>query len=184
MEEKSSIKGFLKGILGFPDTGIKSAKNDLSTGQPAGPPQAFSSNQAPVFTVDPGAHTPSQPLAPAPSSRPIPQTEAYKNRKKGRKQHGDTIDDLKRIIDCLQRRGESTPAELSRDLDMARSTLTYNLKRLSAYKPGVEPTPKNYWKNHLLMSLLGQKRLERLGGGGRLRYRLAEVAPPGSEAPQ
>src|SRR5271155_966514 len=106
MEEKQSKKGFLQSLFGFGKADPEPVKSPLEA-------------QSPI------TDNPQVPIAQAPA-----RTEAYQNRKKGRKQHSDRIQDLKRIIDYIQSRGEVTAGELTRELGMSRSTLTYNLKWL------------------------------------------------------
>ncbi len=112
------------------------------------------------------------PRAQSAPSPPIPLTEAYKNRKKGRKEHHDSLGDLERIIACIEKRGEVTPGELAQELGMARSSLTYNLNRLT--------TKPKFFNPYLLPHLLGQRRIERLGAGKTVRYRLVDIPPAGS----
>jgi hypothetical protein len=172
MSEKPSITGFLKGMLGFRASKAETLKNDPSANAEVTPSAATPSN--PTAISDRGSEE-MGPTAPNKSRRPTPQSEAYQNRKKGRKQHKDSIEDLKRIIASIQRRGEATPGELAKELGMARSTLAYNLNRILAYAPDYEVTRKDYWENNLLNYLLGEKRMERTGAGPSLRYRLVDI---------
>jgi hypothetical protein len=109
------------------------------------------------------------------------KTEAYQNRKKGRKQHSDRMADVKKLIACIQSRGEVTPADLAQALGMARSTLTYTLNWLLDNSPGVQETWKNSWNLRMVKYLLGPHRIERLGAGKYVRYRIVEV--PQAESP-
>lgn len=112
-------------------------------------------------------------VQPAPPPKPAPiQSDAYKNRKKGRKEHHDSVKDLERIIACIKKRGEATPSELAKELGMARSSLTYNLNRLT--------TKPKFFNPYLLPHLLGKRRIERLGAGKTVRYRLVDLPPAGS----
>ena len=161
MGKKPSIKGFFKSILGLGKAGAE-------------PPKDNTPLEPPIAKVPKAI--------PAPASA-YEKTEAYKNRKKGRKEHSDSFKDLERIIDCIQQRGEATPGELARELGMSRSTLTYNLKRLLAHKPGAfrHEIKVGISLYYGLRSLLGEKRVERLGAGQNIRYRIVEAPPPGPE---
>ena len=174
MGEKSSITGYLKGILGFRASKAETLKNDPPANAQVTPAAATPSNPNGPGFAERGSEE-IGPTAPNKSRRPTPQTEAYQNRKKGRKRHRETLEDLKRIIASIQHRGEATPGELAKELGMARSTLAYNLNRILAYAPDYEVTRKNYWENNLLQYLLGEKRMERTGAGPSLRYRLVDI---------
>ena len=94
-----------------------------------------------------GIANPVSPVRKAPRS--IPQTEAYLNRKKGRKggynqNHGD----LEKLLAAIQSRGEAIPGDLAGELGVARSTLAYSLN-----------------------TLIRRGCIERLGGGRSIRYR-------------
>jgi AraC-like DNA-binding protein len=113
----------------------------------------------------------------SPQNKPAAATrrsEAYQNRKKGRKQHEEHVQDLQKMIAFIQSRGEATPGEMASELGMSRSTLTYKLNLLLKHNPGV-PNYKKYFHSHLWNWLLGQKRVERLGAGQSIRYRIVEV---------
>ncbi len=179
MGEKPSITGFLKGMLGFRASESETVGNDPPGNSVTAPLPAIQSNPTNPGFAERGSEE-MGPTAPNQSNRVTPQTEAYQNRKKGRKRHGDSIEDLKRIIAAIQRRGETTPGELAKELGMARSTLAYNLNRFLAYSPDYVVTRKDYWENHLLHYLLGQKRMERTGAGPSLRYRLVDIPQAGS----
>jgi hypothetical protein len=181
MGEKPSITGFLKGMLGFGVSKAETLKNDPPANAQVTPAAATPSNPNGPGFAERGSEE-IGPTAPNKSRRPTPQTEAYQNRKKGRKRHRETLEDLKRIIASIQHRGEATPGELAKELGMARSTLAYNLNRFLAYSPDYETTRKDYWENHLMHFLLGPKRLERTGAGPSLRYRLVDVPSPGSHS--
>jgi hypothetical protein len=173
MAEKSSITGFFKNMLGFQGTKAEAMKNNTVLN-----PAASSTSG---FAADPGTDTDvKQPSVSVESGNPTPQTKAYQNRKKGRKLHRDSIGDLQRIIACIERRGQAMPGEIVQELGMSRSTLTYNLKRLSAYIPGAELTGRSHWTNRPLQYVLGQRRIERTGAGPSLRYRILEVPQAGS----
>jgi len=94
--------------------------------------------------------TPAPPSGDTPEVKfnPLPQSEAYQSRKKGRKLHKDGWQDLNILLAAIERRGEAVPSELAAELGQSRSTLAYNLNRL--VKKG---------------------RIERLGGGRSIRYR-------------
>ena len=105
--------------------------------------------------------------------------EANQSKKKGRKQHDDSVEDLKRLVECIQRRGEASPGDLAKELGMSRSTLTYNLKRLLNHSTIHIQTSWSYRYTTLyciLDWLLGSKMVERLGKGNNVRYRIME--PP------
>lgn len=129
MAEKPSITGFLKNILG-----LQRPKAKAPTDTPA------------VATPSPVTEQTTPPV-PVKTRTPT-QSDAYKTRKKGRKLHKDSWEDMERIVNCLQTLGEATPGQLASQLGVARSSLAYNLNRL-----------------------LARKRIERLGAGPRIRYR-------------
>jgi DNA-binding transcriptional ArsR family regulator len=182
MTEKQSISGFLKNVLGFRDTKAETFKSGQST-TPDSAPSLAPTNPASGLVADSGAHSRGkQPSVPAESGNSAPLTEAYQNRKKGRKPQRDSIGDLQKIVAFIQGKGEATPGDLARKLDMSRSTLTYNLKRLSTYVPGAELTGRSHWTNRPLKYVLGQRRIERMGAGPSLRYRIVEVPQTGSPA--
>jgi hypothetical protein len=183
MGEKPLITHFLKDMLGFGASKPETLNNEQPSNSITVHLAATPSNPTGPGLVE-GAGSGSAEKgsqAPNKSGRPIPQTEAYQNRKKGRKQHRETLEDLKRIIAYIQSRGETTPGELAKELGMARSTLAYNLNRFLAYSPDYEMTKKDYWENHLMHFLLGPKRLERTGAGPSLRYRLVDIPQAGQE---
>ncbi len=121
--------------------------------------------------------------APAPPPKPAPiQSEAYKNRKLGRKLHREGIKDMQRIADLIERCGEAKPGELAQKLGMSRSTLTYNLKRLMRHDPGFEGHRRDFWTRRPLRAVLGEKRLEKLGSGNSVRYRI--VQEPVKKSPE
>jgi len=133
MAEKPSITGFFKNFLG------------LKGNQPEIP-----ANTQPVA---PPAPIPAQTTPPVPVKTRTPtQSEAYKSRKKGRKYHRESRQDLNKIEACIKCSGEATPGQLAAELEVARSSLAYNLNRL-----------------------LAEKRIERLGAGPRIRYRVAQT---------
>jgi hypothetical protein len=181
MDEKPSITGFFKNMLGFRDAKAETFKNDHLVTPAVTPLGIPPSSQAPDSMAEPGKPAEvKRPPAPDGSGNPTPPTEAYQNRKKGRKPHHDSVGDLERIIACVQSRGEATPGDLAQELGMARSSLTYNLNRLLAYSPE-HPTAKSKSSNpYLLRRLLGQRRIERTGAGPSLRYRIVEVSQAGS----
>jgi hypothetical protein len=66
---------------------------------------------------------------------------------------------------------------------MSRSTLTYNLKRLLAHKPGAFRHEMKVGTSlyYSLRSLLGEKRVERLGAGQNVHYRIVDAPQQGKE---
>ena len=80
--------------------------------------------------------------------RPVPQTEAYQKRNKGRKTVHGTHEGVEQLLAAIQRRGEALPGDLAVELGVARSSLAYNLNKLVA-----------------------KGCIERLGGGRSIRYR-------------
>ena len=83
---------------------------------------------------------------------PLPTTEAYLNRKRGRKPLRESYADAKKLYLSIQTRGEAKPGDLAQELGMARSSLAYHLNRLVLY---------GY--------------IARLGGGRSIRYRVTGV---------
>jgi len=150
MPEKSSVNGFLMGLFGF-----KRAK-----GVPIPVPEPTAVNNPPATAA----------VNPAPR-----QTEAYLKRKKGRKTHRDSLGDLERIVAYIEAKGEVTPGEIERELGMSRSTLTYNLKRIMGHSTGAHRGRKyiSGVSHYFFPKLLGERRLERLGDGRNVRYRLS-----------
>jgi hypothetical protein len=51
-------------------------------------------------------------------------SEANQSKKKGRKEHYDGLDGLKKLIECIERRGEASPSDLAQELGVSRNTLT------------------------------------------------------------
>ena len=162
MADKTSIKGFLKGILGLGEARAKPIKTT--------PPVELTSLEA------------AQPMtAPTP---PKPKTEAYLNRKKGRRPRGDTMEYWKNIIACIERKGEVAPGEIARELGIPKSTLIYNLNRLLDLCQGVTRQGDHHiFLNHVFSKILGGKRLVRIGAGKYVRYKL-EAPPTQREGPQ
>ena len=154
MDEKSPIKSFLKGFLGFNKAPAEPLKKE--------PPQL------PVpEAVPPPSPTPEFPKTPK------SQSEAYLHRKKGRISHGNKMGYLRAIIDYLLIHGEAAPRVMAKDLNLPKSTLIYNLNRLSELGLGKQrhrdEIPPDY-----VLKLTGGKRLERVGGSKYVRYRLME----------
>ncbi len=181
---ESPMRGFLKSIFGL-------AKDEPPQDQPTTPPAAedIQAQQAPSLPLRPSpvakapayAETLAGTLGDKPGSegqavRTPTLTEAYLNRKKGRKRHRDSLDDLKRIVACIESRGEVTPGDLALELGMSRSTLTYNLKRLLSVSPNADPYAVGYWQCRALQWTLGGKYLVKTGAGKHVKYRL-EVLP-------
>jgi hypothetical protein len=123
---------------------------------------------SPETDIEPTAQFPTFPLGQKnPKQQNIDKTEAYQNRKKGRKLHRESYEDLARLIFCIESHGEVKPGQLEQELGMSRSSLTYNLKRLLGQTK----------IRHTTRSILGKKRLERLGAGQSVRYRIVKVDP-------
>ena len=130
--------GFLKGLFSRP------------TPNPEAPPLPRTQSEARALGVsEPIESSDKQPHKASPVT---PTTEAYLNRKKGRKLHRDSYADAKKLYESIQRRGEATPGDLAQEHGMARSSLAYNLNRLAA---------KGY--------------IQRLGGGRSIRYKITGV---------
>ncbi len=149
MEAKPTIKGFLKGFLGLNST-------------PANPQNPNSSNQSPT-------QEPPQPIHPL--KEPKPRSEAYLNRRKGRIKHGSTLGYIETIAPYLLDKGEVSPGDMARELGIPKSTLIYNLNRLSKICNGAIIEGRDL-KVHVVNNLLKGHRLERVGGGKYTRYRL------------
>src|SRR5208283_3912445 len=83
----------------------------------------------------------SPPLAPAQPATtpkaPKPKTEAYLNRKKGRRSHQDAVEYWDKIAAYIEQKGEVAPGEIARELGISKSTLIYNLNRLLGLCQGV-----------------------------------------------
>lgn len=134
-----------------------------------------------------GGDKPVPPPSPPPEDlgrTPPTRSEAYHQRKKGRKLHEHSIGDLERIAAILLQKPEVTPGEMAQQLGMSRSTLAYNLNRLreASHKPGrMERKGRiNYrvLQPELVRDrLFAGKRLEKLGAGKYVRYRLVEGPP-------
>jgi predicted HTH transcriptional regulator len=131
MPEEKPTKSLFKSLFGF---GSLKAE----------PPN----NQPPIVSIP---NSPSEKVSQPKTVKgdSLPQTEAYQNRKKGRKLHRDSWQDLDILQAAIQSRGEAVPGDLAAELTVSRSTLAYNLNRL--VKKG---------------------RIERLGGGRSIRYRV------------
>lgn len=157
MNGKPSKNGFLKGLFGFKRAGTESH-------------QANPLPEPPAVDVH---------LAVTSDNPPSARTNAYLNRKKGRKTHRDSLEDLERIVALIGAKGEITPGEMEQELGMSRSTLTYNLKRLKDYIPGVYRRKKyiGHVYHYFFPQLLEGRRLERLGAGRNVRYRLVADTP-------
>lgn len=151
MEDKPSLKGLLKGFLGL--TGIQSKTSEPIT------PQAPAVN--PVLPSE------------TPPKQPKPRSEAYLNRRKGRKAHGNTLGYLEIICPYLVSKGEASPGEMVRDLGLPKSTLNYNLNTLLNYCH----EPQKDWfvgrrEEYVVMNLLKGHRAVRVGAGKYVRYKL------------
>ena len=155
MVSESPKTGFWKNFFGF-------GKNEKE--QPKSNPPV-----EPQVSTTPGSPVP---------ARAVPQTEAYQNRNKGRKEHSESIEQLKKMIALIESRGEVNPGELAQELGMSRSTLTYSLKNLMDHKPGYHLYHINKrGRFHRLNRLMGLKKLVRLGAGRSVRYKIVVVPP-------
>jgi hypothetical protein len=154
MDEKPTLKGFLKGFLGL-------AGSQSKTAEPI-PPQAPAVNPAPP--------------PPTPPKPPKPRSEAYLNRRKGRKEHKSTLGYLEVICPYLVSKGEVSPGQMARDLGLPKSTLIYNLNNLLNY---CQNPNLGYWANRLaeyvLIKLLKGHRVVRVGAGKYVRYKLVPI---------
>jgi hypothetical protein len=167
MDEKQSIKSFLKGIL------------ELGEIKPEEPIKPVPKPHVAVPVSARPATPPPRAVRPAdPPPRLAPQTEAYKNRKAGRKEHYASIDGLKEIIACIDSHGEVSPAQIAEELGIARSSLTYSMNRLMSNSPGGDKKKAKFDNPYLLPHLLGNRHIQRLGVGQTLRYRLVAIPPP------
>jgi biotin operon repressor len=131
MPEEKPTKNLFKSLFGFGSSKAETPNNQ----PPIVPAPNLPSNEV------------SQPKAV--KADPLPATEAYQNRKKGRKLHRDSWQDLDILQAAIQSRGEAVPGNLAVELGVSRSTLAYNINRL-----------------------LKEGRIERLGGGRSIRYRV------------
>lgn len=112
-------------------------------------------------------------LIPAPKS----PSEAYQNRKKGRRVHKDSLGDLERILKFIENQGETTPGSIGKELGISRSTLTYFLKRILEL-PDLKNRPYRYnGLDNYMSHLLAGKRFEKLGAGRNVRYRIVPDKP-------
>jgi hypothetical protein len=154
------MKGFLKNIFGL-------GKSEPTPIPPEAIPPASEAQKT-------------QPIPPLPATPQTPNiTEAYLNRKKGRKKHRDSLDDLKKIVEYIAGHGEVSPGELSQTLGMSRSTLTYSLNRLLAVSPEGDTRRVGHWKYRALEWVLGQRYLVKKGAGKHVHYRLAPMPASG-----
>jgi hypothetical protein len=148
MEEKSILKSLLKGIFG-------SGKVYSEPTQADPPPEP------PTLAAPPAIVT----------KTPKPKSQAYLNRKKGRPVHGNAYGYWQPIFDCIVRHGEVTPGAMVQELGLPKSTLIYNLNqilRVCEGKGGYDETPK-------INRLLAGKRVERVGAGKYVRYRVIDA---------
>jgi len=136
MPEEKTTKSLFKSLLGFGNSKAETYTNP--------PPVSPISNPQVTETPQPKAVR----------ANPLPPSQAYQSRKKGRKLHRDSWQDLQTLWAAIQSRGEAVPGDLAAELGQSRSTLAYNLNRL--VKKG---------------------RIERLGGGRSTRYRVIETSP-------
>lgn len=155
MEEKSSFKGLLRNFLGL--------------------------DKAPAQTAEEKPPSPPLPLeSPQPQDNPTPQvskpkSEAYLNRKKGRHNQEKSLEHWKKVVECIQRRGEVSPGDLAKELGIPKSTLIYSLNRLLELCQGYQRKGDHrFFLSHLFGHVLGGKRLVRVGGGKYIRYRMVE----------
>jgi hypothetical protein len=133
MPEERPIKGLFKSLFTFRSSKAKTPENP----PPVAPIPNPASDESPQAKAD-----------------PLPQTQAYQNRKKGRKLHRDSRQDLRTLVAAIESRGEAVSGDLAVELGASRSTLAYNLNRL-----------------------VKEKRIERLGGGRSIRYRVTPAPP-------
>ena len=156
MEDKPSINGFLKGFLGW-------GKPKTTPPEPISP-QVSDPTPAPLNT-------------PAPEP-PQPRSEAYLNRRKGRKVHDSALGYLKIICPYLVSKGEVSPGEIAKDLGLPKSTLKYNLNTLLDYchKPETRSWSKHR-SDYVVKELLKGHRVVRVGAGKYVRYKLIPVPP-------
>jgi|GEM_PF-1903299 len=155
MEEKSSLKGFLKNILG-----LDKVQAQPMEGKPPSRPLTLETPQSQANPVPQAAK---------------PKSEAYLNRKKGRHNQEKSLEHWKRVVACIERRGEVSPGDLARELGIPKSTLIYSLNRLLELCQGYQRKGDNhFFLGHLFGQVLGGKRLVRVGGGKYVRYRMAE----------
>ncbi len=155
MVEEPLKQGFLKRLLGWGKPSAQSVKPE-----------------APIETP---AVEPSPPITPV--KAPKPRTEAYLNRKKGRRTREEAVEYWKKIVDCLERGGEVSPGDMARELGLPKSTLIYNLNRLLDLCQGNTRKGDNYFSLGHYYRILHEKRLERVGGGKYVRYRLTKDPP-------
>ena len=101
MADEPSIKSLIKGLFGLNTTQAAHPKPNPPVESPplAQPIQSITKDKAPK-----------------------PKTEAYLNRKKGRRPHEDAMEYWKKIIDCIEREGEIAPGDLARELGVPKNT--------------------------------------------------------------
>jgi hypothetical protein len=157
MKEKSIIKSFLKGIFG--------SEKVYSEPTQADPP-----SEPPTLTTPPAIV----------SKTPKPKSEAYLNRKKGRPVHPTALGHLPLIINYLVPKGEVAPSVMAQELGLPKSTLIYNLNLLLAIFEG----KGDYYTRRAIQNILGGKRVERVGAGKYVRYRIVDIPQAEPTTPQ
>lgn len=123
---------------------------------------------------------------PPPVANPVPpRSEAYLNRRKGRKSGSEVhLQLFTQFLACLEREGVMTPGALAQELGVPRSTLNYYLKVFLDHPNRKQESPRyllDHWTGRVLERNLAGRRLERLGAGRSVRYRLVSDPPSMTE---
>ncbi len=189
MEEQPSINGFLKEFLGWGKPKPKPSEPAPSQAPNPPTPRPHPSSEPTRRGASFGSTGPSAkgagiegwdlvaPIAKGnggTARSPQPRSEAYLNRRKGRKVHDSAWGYLKVICPYLLSKGEVSPGEIARDLGLPKSTLKYNLNNLLDYcqKPQTDRSAE-----YVVKELLKGHRVVRVGAGKYVRYKLIPVPP-------
>jgi hypothetical protein len=95
-------------------------------------PMKFFKPTEPIDPIKPAVSPVEKPVVEAfpGASDDVTTKDAATGRKRGRKVHSMTRQDMDLLFEAIQRRGEAIPADLAQELGWARSTLAYNLNKL------------------------------------------------------
>lgn len=144
--------------------------------------QAFGWGRKSEVSSSPAPGPAIQPV-PSPVAKPVPpRSEAYLNRRKGRKSGSAVhLQLFTQFLACMEREGVMTPGALAQELGVPRSTLNYYLKVFLDHPNRKQQNPRylrDHWTGGVLERCLAGRRLERLGAGRGVRYRLVPDPPP------
>jgi hypothetical protein len=119
--------------------------------------------------------TPTQEATVPPIPKVLPsKSEAYLNRRKGRKKG---VGHYETIVEYLKGRGEVSPGEMVTALKIPKSSLVHNLNYLISYSQGIRSKDYHFsYQQRKAEHVLKGYRLEKVGAGKYVRYRLKEAS--------